>query len=1266
MKKRNFLIALCLTLLVVVCAVLVACNQTVVYTVTIVAGESATAETFTVEVKKGDAVEVPTTVVNEGYSISGWTLDGEEYDINSPVNGDITIKPVWTPNTYTVTLGAGGATKEVVFGEAYNLGIPTTNEVKTFAGWKHNGMKITNEAGVGLVDWHIASDVTVEATWTNGATIDGLLYLEEEDGTVTVTAPKAYNFDEVVEIKAEINGNPVTKIGAMQYLSSYVLIVPSSIKEISASAFANNTYVNTVDLSAFEGKIGANAFKNSNLMMIDLGKTTEIGASAFENSKVNIIVIPATVTSIGDNALKSNNIFEVDFAGDIPTLGEDVFGDGRRADNTNVFGEKINIIGSAGAWEKFTGLTADDANISQKVGELMGIEACYHYIYTDEQVNGYLKAAGIYALGSDKVYRGFGGYAVILDSDGQSAEEIWGDTHFYKNMYDTQKRETYIFDYENRTVVKGVANENGETIINGVLYDYQGSEIMYTVPEEVTEIAAGVAYGNQLMRFLIIGDNVEKVGEYAFDGGFVNGEAGGRLFGIHFGTGIKEIGIGAFLDQPWLFEIAFFGTEAPTIGSGAFFWFDAQSMMLAPSMLLNNINIYADTYIYTPLSTSGGWFSPAPVQPFIDAFNASIEGVYDESNEILIGGKPVEYRAANFAKIPESGLYVQGAEYTAEFGKITMTGATNPSYVAGYAFIEFNNTVDNGYVYSYAYYTSINVPGYDEGDAPVRFTVYTGYDEQGSLISFKVEGRLVDGALQVRGIEANAYGDSDGIKLVLDGFGKYSITYASGEEYDGTYKINGNEILLERINKTVYLDKENESITFDEQVLTKIGAEAGVYYDLANCATIILDGKAVRVDGVDYNGELEIDFNGTVSKSYYIIDHTKLIFTWGDDNLSWYYYSDNANKVQGYYTVDGDSKHFEFGNTTQGINGTFKINTAEGDSRRITIDGYYNVSLFRGGKTYNGTYYAFGNGTSLLLNISGKQTIVWLNAEDKTYDIAYESDKTPTSEAGAWATTTSSDYYWYLDGNGNLLYFTGSYVEGTYTYDADTKVFSVVYDGAATNGEVGALDIENGVGSIAYMAGTSVSYAGLSRSAITNISGVYGVTAFIAGLNKDGEIVTNSPYFSVKISGNTVFFSLYGAPVATVVLEFELADGTVCTFNHTSEYNGVTFTADYQVAFTKGENGYTAAIKVLSDGYYEGEGTVVAKDSNGDEIEYTISWIDGTHAIVWKMGEYWADVYASGTVENLGKGSFTIEGDYGKFTVKDYNSAKPTIEKVEE
>ncbi|MDE6302973.1 MAG: hypothetical protein K2M36_05250, partial [Clostridia bacterium] len=372
------------------------------------------------------------------------------------------------------------------------------------------------------------------------------------------------------------------------------------------------------------------------------------------------------------------------------------------------------------------------------------------------------------------------------------------------------------------------------------------------------------------------------------------------------------------------------------------------------------------------------------------------------------------------------------------------------------------------------------------------------------------------------------------------------------------------------------------------------------------------------------------------------------------------YYSDSTSKVQGYYGPGSYDNYLKFANVTQGINGTFKITTE--DSRRITIDGYYNVSLFRGGKTTTGTYYAFGNGTSLLLNIDGKETIVWLNTEDKTYDIAYESDnKTPTTEAGKWATTASASNYWYLDGKGNLLYFTsGAYDEGTYTYDTATKVFEVVYDGvAAENGEVGSLDIENGVGSIAYMVGTSISYAGLSRTEIQSVNGLYGVTAFVAGINEKGEVVTNNPYFSIKIAGNNLFFSMYGTAVVTLTLDAPLADGTVCTFNHTCEYNGVTFTANYQVVFAESDGKFTASIVPVE--YYLSEGTVMA-----GEVEYTVSWIDPTHVVVWKMESWGGNVYASGTltVDTITK-NYTVSGEQGDFVIRNYGKDNATIEKVE-
>ena len=50
------------------------------------------------EVKIGDTVTKPADPTADGYTFLGWYVDGEEYDFNTPVEGNITITAKWQEN----------------------------------------------------------------------------------------------------------------------------------------------------------------------------------------------------------------------------------------------------------------------------------------------------------------------------------------------------------------------------------------------------------------------------------------------------------------------------------------------------------------------------------------------------------------------------------------------------------------------------------------------------------------------------------------------------------------------------------------------------------------------------------------------------------------------------------------------------------------------------------------------------------------------------------------------------------------------------------------------------------------------------------------------------------------------------------------------------------------------------------------------------------------------------------------------------------------
>ena len=71
--------------------------------------EGVTVESQTIAV--GYAATIPTAPEAEGYTFKGWMLDGESYDFDTPVTGDITLTADWELITGEVTVTAPSASK---------------------------------------------------------------------------------------------------------------------------------------------------------------------------------------------------------------------------------------------------------------------------------------------------------------------------------------------------------------------------------------------------------------------------------------------------------------------------------------------------------------------------------------------------------------------------------------------------------------------------------------------------------------------------------------------------------------------------------------------------------------------------------------------------------------------------------------------------------------------------------------------------------------------------------------------------------------------------------------------------------------------------------------------------------------------------------------------------------------------------------------------------------------------------------------------------
>lgn len=1240
MKKRNVFVLMCLVVVLAVSLTLVACDNTKEYTVTF---KGTNVETFTQTVENGKTATEPTAPTRTGYDFKGWLLNGQIYDFTTPVKQDIELTAVWDGKTYTVTLNPGQGnsveteTKQVKFGETFDFGKATSSdETLLFGGWKYNDNPITNENGVGNTAWNMTEDIQVTAIWIDRDE-KAFSFTELEDGTYLVMAVQGFDYSiygDIVEIPSSYNEKAVTKIGSMSNFTASAVKIPSSITEITASAFANNYYVGVVDMSEFSGKIGEKAFMNSNVRIIDLGNTTEIGASAFKNAKTKIISVPATVKSIGDEALLSKEIIEVGFMGAIPALGQNVFGDGRRDGDV-----KFSIIALQSAWEQLVA-DAESEDFKTAVTEKTGIESGSIYQFTDADMQESIMQEGIFDVTGETVlaYRGLMLTAVLYDYVSDIDNSDWYDmyevSHLYKYKADGKDRDTYVFDYDNRTLFKVQRNAKGEVIYNNVLYDYLGTDLVYIVPDEITKIAGGAAMANASMRFVDMGDNVTAIGDFAF--------AMTTLFGISIGKNVAAIGDYAFFGQDYLQQIIFEGTTAPAIGTAAFCTMVGTGG-IGPSLLCTESSAYAGGYVYTPLSASGWWSDP-DCQPFIDALNENLSKLGDLLP--TVDGKPAAYSSNEFKQLEKSYFYKVGQQYETPYGTITMLGTEREAY----AYVEFNEECRFSGI-GYVYYSSMKLPGYSQyDDSDPKKLEFISLTETG-FDSFIINGRFTDGQFVMRGSEAGSFGEVGHDIFTFDGFGKFSYFAADGATVEGDYTVNGSEISFgSALSGTATLDTTAGTLTYDNQTLTALGEGAGVYYDLGNAAKLTMDGKAYTENDVKYDGKATIEYKGeTTTVGYVFSGSTEIKVTFKGAERSWSYSKTSSSYVvQFYYDPDSYGEQLSFAVVENTLRDTF---TNGADS--ISFDGYFNATVVTGADEKVGTYVRFNDSNSYMINVEGETTIIYVDFDNKTYTVA------TAEESGKWFASGSANYAWYFDGNGNYMYYNGSYVHGTYEYDSASGTMDIVYGGNPTvDGVKSNINIADGIGVIVFNSYGN-NYSAISRQPFMQFTNAYGsksnyiaAYSFVAGLNAEPKIITVSPYFNIYVTGNTVFANTYGKPFAITSFIGALKDATF-EFEFEVDAN---ITATFSVTVTEKDGVYSAQIAPVH--YYSAESTVKSADGN---TTYNVSWIDQTHVVIWSVGSWGGgEELASGTVAGGASESFTV----GEYQISGYGTENATVTKI--
>ena len=127
------------------------------------------------KVKSGNTATEPKDPSKDGFTFKGWQLDGEDYDFDAAVTGDITLKAVWQEKepdpepdpdekievrmvTFDSDGGSAVKAQKVVGGESATEPKDPSKDGFTFKGWQLDGEDYDFDAAV-------TGDITLKAVW---------------------------------------------------------------------------------------------------------------------------------------------------------------------------------------------------------------------------------------------------------------------------------------------------------------------------------------------------------------------------------------------------------------------------------------------------------------------------------------------------------------------------------------------------------------------------------------------------------------------------------------------------------------------------------------------------------------------------------------------------------------------------------------------------------------------------------------------------------------------------------------------------------------------------------------------------------------------------------------------------------------------------------------------------------------------------------------------------------------------------------------------
>ena len=367
------------------------------------------------------------------------------------------------------------------------------------------------------------------------------------DGS-SVTITKYTGSDGIVIIPAEIEGLPVTTIGASAFRSSSVVTtvtIPDSVTTIGNDAFSDCSALTTASISNSVTTIGDYAFiRCSGLTTVTVpDSVTTIGKYAFSScSALTTVNIGSGVTAISDGAFYNcPSLTTLKIPNSVTTIGASAFSDCSALTTVSIPNSVIIIGGSA-----FQGCSAlTTVTIPDSVTTIGG--SAFQDCSGLTTVN---IGSGVTNIGNFAFMGCFDLTAIDVDTDNSAYVSI--DGILYNKDVTTLVRcppgKTGSLTIPNSVTTIGYCAFYGCTSLTSV-----------TIPNSVTTIDDYAFMGCIALNSVTIGNNVTSIGSSSFYG--CTG-----LTSVNMPDSVTSIGSSAFCDCSALTCMVFEG-NAPAVGS---------------------------------------------------------------------------------------------------------------------------------------------------------------------------------------------------------------------------------------------------------------------------------------------------------------------------------------------------------------------------------------------------------------------------------------------------------------------------------------------------------------------------------------------------------------------------------------------------------------------------------------------------------------------------------------------------------------------------